>query len=96
MPRQTRDHSMLEMMVVPATAVECAAKIAMTTLRGVAAAMALLPIHQLSRFIFLGRRRCEFVNLAMSTPIALCMKRDRSKQMQPPATIELSTARPAE
>jgi hypothetical protein len=59
---------MSEMMVVPATGVECAAKIAMTALCAVAAAMGLLPIHQLPRFIFLERRRCEFVNPELSTP----------------------------
>jgi hypothetical protein len=47
---------MQEMMVCPATAVECTAEIAMTALPGATAAMGLLPNHHLPRLIFLGAR----------------------------------------
>jgi hypothetical protein len=44
------------MMVLPATAVECVAEIAMTTLPSAAEAMGLLPNHHARRLIFLGVR----------------------------------------
>jgi hypothetical protein len=44
------------MMVLPGTGVECSAKIAMTPLRGVSAAMGLLPKRHLPRPIFLYGR----------------------------------------
>jgi hypothetical protein len=43
------------MMVLHSAQVECSAKIAMTTLLGMAAAMGLLPNHIPPRLIFLGR-----------------------------------------
>jgi hypothetical protein len=85
---------MSEMMVVPATAVECDAKIAMTVLRGVAAAMGLLRNHQLPRFIFLGWRRCEFVNLTMSTPLRI-VNEARSVRAEMASRNDQTVDRPA-
>jgi hypothetical protein len=50
------------MMVTFEMRVECSAKIAMTALRGRAAAMCLLRNHVLPRRIFLGTRTHEFVD----------------------------------
>jgi hypothetical protein len=66
------------MMVLPATAVECAAKIAMTTLPGVAAAVGLLPNHHPLRIISLGPHMVRIFNLKMSSRTR-CVSRARNR-----------------
>jgi hypothetical protein len=80
---------MPEMMVRPATGVECAAEIAMTALPGAAAAMGLLPNHHLPRLILLDDAWCMFFNPKIGSETRVCITRARSAFLDSTAATSL-------